>query len=113
MKFLGATILVLLTSFSALAQDNEVTCKVKVNSEIQFDFILASPEGQKIKIGDFEAFRVFLNHTANNQFSLEVFDGDLAMRTYSDAPLRTLNDEITHTIWKRDVLFETTCQLHK
>lgn len=112
MKVFGM-IAVLLFSMAASAQNNEVSCVVKVNGEIRYDFILASPEGQKIEVGEFEGYKVLLNHTANSRYSMEIYDIDATTRSYADATLRNLEDDVTNTIWKREILVEAQCKLHK
>lgn len=113
MRFYAIFIGILLSSLSVFARDNEVACQVKVNLIPRYDLILASAESSKITLGDFDGYRVMLNHTVGQKFSLEIFDGADEQRTYSDTILNNIGDQVTSTLWKRDILLEVSCQLHK
>ncbi|HWU45016.1 MAG TPA: hypothetical protein VN132_16300 [Bdellovibrio sp.] len=120
MKFLTLTMILLLSSAgfattltAADTHDNEMACQVKINGTIKSDLIWASPESSNVVIGDFEGYRIFIHHNANQKFSLEIYDGANTARTYSDTVLRNVGDEVASAIWNRDILLETSCKIHK
>ena len=97
----------------AFAQNNEASCVVKINGTIRYDFTVASREGSNVTIGDFDGYRVFLHHNASQKYSLEIYDAENTVRTYSDTVFRNVGDDVTSTVWKREILVEATCTLHK
>lgn len=113
MKFTAMISALMMTGLSAHAQDNEAACVVKINGEIRYDFIIPSVEGSNMLVGEFNGFRVYFHHNADQKFSLELCDLDNEVRTYSDVTLRNVGEDVTSTVWKRDILVEATCKLHK
>ncbi len=53
----------------------------------------------------------YITEKHNNQFEIDTFIPDKESRIYSQSTLKTINEEISSSIWSRDYLFEIKCTL--
>lgn len=108
MKHLLLTLTLLLSGAAAQAQD--LFCKLTVNSEVIVDTKVSTVIGKNAAIGSFDNYQVSVRNQGASKFYIEVYEVNVA-RTYSDAVLRTEEDEMKWTLWSREVLMEASCRL--
>jgi hypothetical protein len=100
-------------SFTGFAATTAVVnCEMKLNASKISQAQVQLAEGVKLRISEFEGFRIYLERKTKDFFVLEIFDGDATLRTYSETHLRLIGDVLNSAIWKREALIETSCLLH-
>ncbi len=89
----------------------EVFCTVKVNLETVAETQFNIGATERLMYVQAEDFAFYLANKGQSKFELEVFDGSVPSRSYAQGVLRALTDELTWTLWSRDILLETSCKL--
>lgn len=106
---LVSPITLLLTLPNALSAD--LLCRVKVNHETVSERKVVLDEGTSAFYAETRGFRMRANHRGASKFELEVIDLETPSRGYAEASLRAPEDAIKWTLWTRELLLETSCQL--
>lgn len=89
----------------------QLLCKVTVNTEVQTKKEITVLPDEKVTFADVDSFRMMVKNLGSAKFEVEVFDGNEPSRGYAKGSLKTSDDEVRWTLWRRDILLETSCQL--
>lgn len=111
MKTLILLTIILTISNFAMAED--LNCRVKQNTEVIYANNFNLPVNSSASLGDFGSFRIKVNNFGKSMFQIEVFDGDIPSRNYTDGVLRAANDQLRWSVWNREILLEAICTLIK
>lgn len=86
-------------------------CRVSVNLEVQSELVIQAPLNENILFAEIQSFRMRIKNLGASKFEIEVYDSVEPARSYAKGTLRTEEDEVRWTLWKRDILLETSCSL--
>ena len=90
---------------------DSLTCSVRMSTELVLEEEVVVPTGSTKVFGNIDAYRFKITNLGSTKYELEIFDGTLPARSYSQASLRQSEDEIKWTFWSSDVLLEASCRL--
>ncbi len=103
----------ILISTASLVSAEEVTCRISLNTEIQSETSFEIEANSKVLVGEIDGFRISLNNHGSSKYELEIFDPSGPSRSYAAGILKNPQDEITWTLWSREVLLDSSCHLTK
>ncbi len=89
----------------------QLLCKVIINTEVQGKKEIAVLPDEKVTFADVDSFRMMVKNLGSAKFEVEVYDGNEPSRGYAKGSLKTSDDEVRWTLWRRDILLEASCQL--
>jgi hypothetical protein len=88
-----------------------IYCQVSVNLEIQSKSTIQVSLDENISYAKIQSFQMKIKNLGFFKFEIEVYDSDEPARHYAKGTLRSSDDEIKWTLWRRDIIIETTCRL--
>ncbi len=93
------------------AHAKTLDCAIGMNgSEVHKTRVETSMQ-QKVGIGNSQEIRVYVTEKKANQFILESFIANYDARIYSEGFLKIQTDQLSLSLWGRDMLFKVTCKL--
>lgn len=108
MKYILLFMVACLTSTS-MAEN--LLCQVSINMEVQSKLSLQVPLDENILYAKFQPFQMRIKNLGASKFEIEVYDSEEPSRSYAKGTLRAEDDEVRWTLWRRDILLETSCSL--
>lgn len=96
---------------SQLSKAEILNCIISVNKKVSFDKLIEIKSGATFQFDDINIYRIRIHNLGNSKFEIESYDSEAPSRTYSDAFLRSSQDELNWIIWSREVLLETNCRM--
>lgn len=96
---------------ASTAMAENLFCQVSVNMEVQSKLTIEVPLNEKIAYAIAQPFQMKIKNLGASQFELEIYDSEEPARHYAKGTLRTEGDEVKWTLWRRDILLETSCHL--
>ena len=99
----------LLATTSAFAEN--LICTVSVNLQVVAEAEVTAEVKNKEIYVQAEDFTFYVTILGNSKFEMEIFDMTTPSRSYAQGYLRSAADELTWTLWSRDILLDTSCKL--
>ena len=98
--------------FSSLSFAEDLLCVVKVNLSVVGEVeISVAPSSAHTHYMEVEGFRFYITNKGHSKFELEIYNPNDPSRGYAEGFLRTAEDQLTWTLWSRDILLESSCRL--
>ena len=104
--FFASLLLLSVNSFAS-----NLLCSLKVNLETIDEREIEVSAKEKVNFTDYENYRFFITNNSNDQYTIEVFDGDTPSRSYATGILKNQNDSVKWSLWTRDIILDADCSL--
>lgn len=109
---MAKTIIALTFLLSAsMAKASDLVCNVKINAEEAAVTEFTVAPNTEVTYAVLEGYKFFVSNLGNSKFELEIYDSNGPTRSYATGHLRNLTDDLSWTLWSREILLETTCKL--